>query len=166
MDLKNDTFISNYAGETNNSELNYLKISRSGDREDRIITKLPTNKDQDEPLKCLDLNHACSIFFLPLVILVDLLTTCSDAILNPNNLTSAILVMNTNDSSDIPAGTLDINLLGRPKFQLPPGLKAGHPFSDRGVWSQPGGDIDSSQSFDSSCTNLSDGVCGTSESEV
>ena len=161
--VRTDSFISS-VDDSNHSELNYLNISKSASLEERILLKVPTTKDDDDDAidDCLDLDNICSIFLMPVAILVNILTTCSDAVLQPANLTSAILVLNTNDGSSIPAGNLAINLIAKPWWQSVNWLAA-HPFSDTGLWNSPGGDKDTSVTFANNCNSLSSGSCAAGE---
>jgi len=161
--VRTDSYISS-ADNSNHSDLTYLNLSRSASVEERILLKVPTTKDDDDDLldDCFDIEKTCGIFFMPISILVSILTTCSDAILQPANLTSAILILNTNDGSSIGAGNLSINLVAKPWWQSVSWLSA-HPFSDKGLWSSPGGDLDTSVSFNNNCVGLSSGSCGAGE---
>lgn len=160
--LRTDTFISS-ASDDNNSELDHLKVSKSDSLEQRIIVKLPTTEEDEDTLfeDCFDATNLCGVFFLPLTILGQLLTDCSDVSLNSSNLTSAVLIFNTNDSSSIPAGSLNIELLSKPWWNTVTWNEA-HPFSSEGVWDSPGGDVEA-DSFESNCTNLSTGSCASDE---
>lgn len=161
--VRTDSFISS-ADNSNHSDLNYLNISRSASLEERVLLKVPTTKDDDDDVldDCLDIEKTCGLFFMPISILVSILTTCSDAILQPANLTSAILVLNTNDGSSIGAGNLSMNLVAKPWWQTVNWLSA-HPFSDKGLWNSPGGDLDTSVSFNTNCNGLSSGSCAAGE---
>ncbi|MBI2521783.1 MAG: hypothetical protein HYV97_15310 [Bdellovibrio sp.] len=161
--LRTDTFISSISS-SNNSELAYLSLAKDSTKEERIIVRLPTNNDEDENLfnNCFDLDNVCSIFVMPVAILVDILTSCSNAILQPANLTSAILIFNTNDGSSVAAGSLNINLLTKPWFHSVSWSKA-HPFSSKGKWDSAGGDFDTSTSFNANCVGLSSGSCAAGE---
>lgn len=160
--LRSDTYISSYSTK-NHSEYNYLKLSNSSSKEDRILLRLPSN-DNDEDFfdDCFDDEaNLCNVFFIPIAIVVKLLTTDCDA-LDASNLTSAILALDTKDGTDITAGSLDLNLLKKPWWYITDWKRA-HPFSKDGKWKTPGGDISTSRSFDTNCTNLSNGSCAAGE---
>jgi len=161
--VKVDTFISSQDS-TNHSELDYLNLSKTASLEERIIFRIPTNNDNEDDLakNCLDPNNLCSIFLMPIVLLVKILTNCTDAIMTAGNLTSAILIFNTNDSSTIAAGKLNLALLSKPWWHTVDWNKA-HPFSSQGKWKTPGGDIDTGVTFSTNCTALSTGSCAAGE---
>ncbi len=160
--VRSDTFISS-SDQTNHSDLTYLNLSKSASQEERIILRLPTSEGDDNQLEdCFTIGSTCSIFFMPAAILVTILTACNNIDLIPANLTSAILVLNTNDNSSIAPGSLSLNLLSKPWWQTTNWTKA-HPFSDKGRWDSPGGDKDLSTTLDSNCTNLSSGSCAATE---
>jgi len=157
-----DTFISSISN-NNNSELSFLTLSKSATREERVILRLPTNNQDDDDLfeDCFE-HNLCTVFFMPLYVLSRILTSCPDTALNAANLISAILVLNTNDGSSIADGTLELSLLAKPWWHTVNWNRA-HPFSSNGKWSTPGGDINSSTTFEPNCTNLSDGSCAAGE---
>ncbi len=162
--LRTDTYISSNANTESYAELDYLSISKSGSDENRILVKLPTTEQDEESLfgDCFDVFETCGIFLLPISIITTLLTDCAEHITQPSNLTSAVLIFNTNDGSSINSGELEIELLSKPWWHSATWNEA-HPFSSAGLWTSPGGDIDSSQSFDTNCTNLSSGSCAAGE---
>ncbi len=161
--LRTDTFISSISS-SNNSDLNYLSITKDSTKEERIIVRLPTNNDKDDNLfaNCFDIENFCSVFIMPVAILVKILTSCADTILQPANLTSAILIFNTNDGSSVAPGTFNLNLLTKPWFHSVNWSRA-HPFSTKGKWATQGGDLDTTTSFNANCVGLSTGVCAASE---
>lgn len=73
-----------------------------------------------------------------------------------------ILRLPTNDGNSVPTGALNLNLLDKPWWQTATWHRA-HPFSSKGKWDDPGGDIDDSESFDTNCNNLSSGSCAAGE---
>lgn len=160
--LKTDTYISNQDS-SNHSGGTSLKVSNSGGVEERVVLKLPTgNNDDNYNLdQCLN-NLFCTVFFMPLVLLVKILTTCSDATLQPANLTSAVLALDTVDGSSPGSGTIVPELLSRGWYQTVNWTKA-HPFSSSGNWLTPGGDLDFSRTFNPNCTSLSSGTCAAGE---
>jgi hypothetical protein len=160
--LRSDTFISSN-NSSNNTELPYLKLSKTSSSEDRILLRLPTNDHDDDFFDgCFEGGGLCNIFFLPITIVTRILSNCDDSELEPDNLTSAVLMLDTNDSSSISAGSLNLNLLSKPWWHSANWTKA-HPFSKKGKWSTPGGDMDMTISFDTNCNNLSDGSCTAGE---
>lgn len=150
IQLETDTYVSTSSSD-NHSELTYTQVSKSGANEDRILIKLPTgHNDKDDHIEdCLN-STTCSAFFLPIAILVKLLTTCSSASLTADNLNSAILKMNTVDSSDVAAGSLEMILLAKGWWHTANWTQA-HPFSSQGKWTTPGGDLDTSVTFATNC---------------
>ena len=161
--LETDTFISS-DDESTHAELNYTRVSKSATREDRIILKFPTGKgkEDDHLNDCLK-NPLCSAFYMYPIILVKLLTSCADAVMIPANLTKAILVLNTADGSNLPAGSVQPFLLSRPWWHTVSWQQA-HPFSQNGKWTTAGGDEDNTLTFDSNCNNLSGGeTCAAGE---
>ncbi|HAZ13823.1 MAG: hypothetical protein A2X86_14490 [Bdellovibrionales bacterium GWA2_49_15] len=161
--LRTDTFISSISN-SNNADLSYLSLANNATKEERIIVRLPTSNEDDKTLfnNCFDLDNVCSVFFMPVAILVNILTSCSNAILQPANLTSAILIFNTNDGSSVASGALNINLLTKPWFHSVTWSTA-HPFSSKGKWVSQGGDFDTSTSFNANCVGLSSGACAAGE---
>ncbi len=161
--LRTDTFISSDS-EVNNSDLDYLKISRTSGAEDRILIKLPGVDDSEDDFfeNCWEDYAFCGVFLLPLSIVSQILTTCENNIIQASNLTSAVLVFNTSDGSSITAGDVGISLLAKPWWQSSTWNMA-HPFSGEGQWLSPGGDLDNSVSFENNCTNLSSGSCDSGE---
>src|SRR3989339_383196 len=173
--IRVDTFISSDST-ANHASLNYLSVDKTAEREDRIILKLPTTEEDfdehseldkcfeelnDNPLE-VTFSMFCAIYFMPLKVLTEVLTTCDSAILQPENLSSAILVLNTTDSSAVASGALSINLLSRPWFHTTNWTYA-HPFSAKGRWTSAGGDIDTTITFENNCTGLSTGSCAAGE---
>ena len=159
--VRTDTYISSI-DQSNHSNLNFLNLSKTSAKEERIILKIPTTSSDDELDDCFDITKPCGIFLMPVSILVRILTSCQEAVMVPANLTSAILVLNTNDGSSISAGTLDLNLLTKPWWQSANWFMA-HPFSIEGKWLSPGGDKDTSAVFDTNCSSLSSGSCAAGE---
>ena len=155
INIRVDTFISS-ASKSNNSELDYLTLSKSSSKEERILLKLPTSEEdfEEESLieKCSK-NAVCSVFFVFMPVLVTLLTQCTDAIMTPANLDWAELRLNTADGSSIAAGDITLNLLNKPWYHTA-NWNFAHPFSSKGKWDTPGGDIDSSTTFLTNCTTL------------
>ena len=161
--VRTDSYISS-SDLSDHSTLEYLKLSKSSSLEERIIFKLPTTNESEDDLtdRCFDNFEACMIFYMPLAIISAIITTCTNEIVQPSNLTSAILVFNTNDGSSVASGTLNLNLLATPWWHTVNWNRA-YPFSNEGKWSNAGGDIDSSFTFSNNCEGLSDGSCDTSE---
>lgn len=141
--LDTDTYISS-SDPSNHVELDHLDISKSGALEERIITKLPTTDQDSESVveQTLD-DFFVTLFFFPLAIISDLLQ-CDAQITQPQNLTSAYLVFDVNTN---PQGALDgliqLRTLSKPWWQTVNWVRA-QPFSGRGVWATPGGDVDPS----------------------
>lgn len=162
VQIETDTYISSTDG-SNHSEYTYLQVSQSSALEERAILKLPTGKsnESDHLTDCLN-SELCSVFFMPLAILVKLLTSCSEAVLQPSNLTSAILQLDTVDGVSPASGTFQIQLLNKPWWHSVSWSKA-HPFSSGGAWTTPGGDVDTMTTFNTSCNGLSSGSCGAGE---
>ncbi len=175
LKIRVDTFISSDS-KANHATLNYLSVDKSAEREDRIIFKLPTKEEDydeyDEVDKCIEefgnnpltLTFAmyCAIYYMPMEILSEVLTSCDSAVLQPENLTSAVLIFNTVDDSAVAQGALSLHLLSRPWFHATNWSYA-HPFSSKGAWVTKGGDLDTTISFENSCTNLSSGACAAGE---
>ncbi len=159
--LKTDTYISKKS-DSNHSESKSLLVSKSDNNEERILLRLPTNDDGDNFFEdCFSSSSLCSIFFMPVSIVIQILTDdCEE--LSADNLTSAILILNTEDGSSIAAGDLKINLLKKPWWHTV-SWNFAHPFSEDGKWKKSGGDIDNSVDFEDSCTSLSEGTCAADE---
>ncbi|MCM2278135.1 MAG: hypothetical protein NDJ89_08665 [Oligoflexia bacterium] len=156
LPLETDTYISS-ADEANHSELEYVLASRSASLEERIILKLPTtDKDTDETLEEILEQGLLFLFYMPFEVMARIIS-CSDEILRPENLSSATIVLDVDASRTIePAlsGKLQLNLLAKPWWQSASWNRA-HPFSKKGLWSTPGGDIDPSVSFAANTTGTS-----------
>jgi hypothetical protein len=141
--LETDTFISS-ADASNHSELDALRISRSATLEERTIVKLPTTKKTSgDTANEILVDEMVELFFFPLWFLADLLS-CDEQLFQPSNLTKAELVFDVADDQEgALAGKLELDLLSKPWFQTVSWTQA-HPFSRRGIWETPGGDMDPS----------------------
>lgn len=161
--LRTDTFISSSSNEVN-TDKDYLSLAKGNGVENRILLKLPSvEKDEDDFFSdCWDLTGACNVFLIPANIISRILSYCEGSVLDSSSLTSAVLVFNTNDGTSISAGELNISLLSKPWWQTA-NWEIAHPFSSNGIWDSPGGDLDSSVSFDTNCNNLSSGSCASGE---
>ena len=149
--VETDTYISNI-DTSNHASLNHLLVSKSDSREDRALFKLPTGERKgntpNEPAFD-DLFDALFVgllfpFYITTEIMQSLLGLCTQEILKPENLTNAKLVFDvvTSQESDL-SGKIQLSLLARPWWQNASWDRA-HPFSSKGVWSTPGGDLDNS----------------------
>ncbi len=147
--LETDTYISS-SDLTNHATLDQVFISKNAATEERTILRLPTGSQDSNPDTYLNglinenpLNILLLVFYLPLVIMDELLN-CSAQTLSSSNLTSAKLVMDvlTEEESDL-TGKIDLRLLSKPWWQDVTWDNA-HYFSSSGRWAAAGGDTDSS----------------------
>ncbi|OFZ21997.1 MAG: hypothetical protein A2X94_16200 [Bdellovibrionales bacterium GWB1_55_8] len=142
LPLETDTYISS-SDPGNHASLDHLRVSKSATDEERIILKLPTQKDgPDKGVDDILADAFVKLFFMPLYIMAELLD-CSNDVVTPENLTSAKLVLDVQDDAN---GGLDdklsLSTLAGPWWQSVNWTRA-HPFSAvRGTWATPGGDVD------------------------
>lgn len=147
--LETDTYISS-ADLANHADLPYLHISKSGSIEERVIAKLPSEKDRDINKVLEDIFEAW--FYLPIEVLARIMG-CTTNVVSPNNLTSATVFFDIEANGEPMTGKLTLQLLGQPWWQSANWEKA-HPFSTKkGIWKTPGGFVDSSYSFPANTLN-------------
>ena len=141
--LETDTYISS-ADPENHAEQAYLKLSKSATVEERTIVKLPTREndaDSKDLANQILKDTFVALFLLPEAILAALLS-CSADLFQPANLSSAYLDLDLQtDTEGSLAGKVELALLAKPWFQSTSWYTA-YPFSRRGAWSLPGGDVD------------------------
>jgi len=144
--LETDSYISS-SNSDNHSLSTVLKISKTATSEERIILKFPTgSRDQDTNMGDCLTTYPCNVFFLPVAIVTSLLNivgTCVDEIKsNPDNLDWAILKLNTTDGSTPNTDLINLDSLNKPWWHTVSWDYA-HPFSNEGLWTSQGGDINS-----------------------
>jgi hypothetical protein len=146
--VETDTYITN-TDPGNHSELSYLKVSNTGNGEERSLVKLPTGKqDTDESLSAIFKDPAATIVLAPFIVLAEILQqifSCTSKTLAPELLTSAKLVFDVTQTVGTPnlSNQVSLALVARPWFQTSNWTQA-HGFSSSGNWAQPGGDMDAS----------------------
>lgn len=149
--LETDTWIStedqgNHAADTT------LRLSKISDAEERILLRVPTGQqdlESDERLEQILESPLSGVLLLPLSFflvvaeIMEALLDCSGQ-LKADNLDSATLRLRIlDDKEQSLAGRVQLEMLAAPWWQSAT-WRAAHPFSERGLWTMPGGDLDES----------------------
>lgn len=144
--LETDTYISSTDSSNHAQDLS-LKLLKNESEEQRVIIKLPTGKrDSNENLDAI-LQNPAALPLLPFILFLEILESllnCRDTTLTPNQLLDAKLVFDIQSTGEASlTDKLNLNLLSKPWWQTANWERA-HPFSSKGKWTTPGGDLDPS----------------------
>jgi hypothetical protein len=162
--VESDTFISNVSS-LDHSDYPYLSLFRNAGLENRVLVKLPTgSNNSDNHLEQCISDPFCFLYFMPIFIIASIIAPgCDDSSLTAANLNWAYLEFNTEDGTSPADGTIQIQALNEPWWHNVTWERT-HPFTNKGLWSTPGGTVNSALSFDNNCTNLQGGqTCSAGE---
>jgi hypothetical protein len=152
LPVETDTWISSEdSGDHSNDET--LQLSLEGSQEERILLKIPTGKQGVEEDALMDNVLSAPLvgalllpltFFYVLHEILESLFDCDTSEFEASDLASATLSFGiVDDGEQALAGLVQLEVLSAPWWQAATWSSA-HPFSERGRWSDKGGDIDSS----------------------